>query len=374
MTWKIPLFDVYWDESDVSSVSNIIRSGRGWSGGAVMEEFENLISFYVDAKEAISFNSGTSALYSSLKCFDIGIGDEVIVPSYSFIATANVVKLVGATPVFCDIESERYGLNPDKIPELISKNTKAIIPVHYGGMPCRINEIAEIAADYKLILLEDAAESLGSRYGNTMIGTIGDVGMYSFTDPKCISTGEGGIIVTNSSEHAQKLRLFRSHGRSIKNYFEMSQSVDYTTLGHNFRMPSIISALGISQLNKIESLINKRIEISKKYDNTLQKFSSIVQPMKRVTNCRNVYQVYPVFTSFRNSLMEYLSREGIMTKIYFEPIHKSYYYKNVLKYDVTLPVTEAVSRSVLVIPCNPTLSDSNILSIITALNTFFSNV
>jgi perosamine synthetase len=212
MAFKIPLFKIYWDKDDLKSVNNVISRGTYWATGPEIEQFENKLSDYVGLKHAVTFNSGTSALHAVLLAHGIKSGQEVIVPSFTFTSTANAPIFVGATPVFAEIEDKTYGLDPEDVKEKINIKTKAIIPLHYGGCPCMIEELAEIAEDHNLILIEDAAESLGSKVKNKLVGSFGDTAMISFCQNKIITTGEGGCIVTNSDEICNKLKLIRSHG------------------------------------------------------------------------------------------------------------------------------------------------------------------
>ena len=195
--WKIPLFKIYSEEDDIAQVSEVIRSGMNWATGPKINELESRISEYVGMKYSVTLNSGTSAIHAQLLAHGIGKGDEVIVPSFTFIATANCPLFVGAKPVFADVERDFYGLDPESVKESITRKTKAIIPVHVGGYACRVKELREIADDHRILILEDAAESLGAKVGGRNVGTFGDSSMFSFCGPKVITTGEGGVIVTN---------------------------------------------------------------------------------------------------------------------------------------------------------------------------------
>ena len=214
MDWKIPLFKIYWDEEDVETVKEAIQRGMYWAIGPNIEKFENMLSEYVDTKHALVFNSGTSALHAVLLAHGIGQGDEVIVPSFTFIATANAPLFVGAKPVFADIENKTYGLNPDDVETKITPRTKAIIPIHFGGCPCLIEELREIARKHKLLLIEDAAESLGAAVDGKKVGSFGNAAILSFCSNKVITTGEGGAVVSDSAEIYERLKLIRSHGRA----------------------------------------------------------------------------------------------------------------------------------------------------------------
>jgi len=190
--WKLPLYKIYTDDEDISSLTKIIKRGTYWAMGPEIEDFENAIKEYVGCDYCVALNSGTSALHSTLLAHQIGLGDDVLVPSFSFISTANSVLFVDANPIFTDIETTHFGLDVDSISKNITKKTKAIIPMDYGGLPCKIEEIKKFCEENNLILIEDAAEALGSSINNKKIGSISDASIFSFCGNKVLTTGEGG--------------------------------------------------------------------------------------------------------------------------------------------------------------------------------------
>jgi perosamine synthetase len=295
-------------------------------------------------------------------------------PHYiTFITTANAPLFIGAKPVFADIEDTTYGLDPEDVKEKITKKTRAIIPIHYGGCPCLIRELKEIAEDHNLILVEDAAESFGSGIGDTKVGTFGDSAMLSFCQNKIITTGEGGAIVTDSREVYEKLKLLRSHGRlEQQDYFSSSDFMDYITLGYNFRMSNITAALGISQLKKADKIIEMRRK-------NVEYLITGLKDVKEITIQRppkDYYNVYQMFTmevssSNRTGLMRYLASKGVMTKVYFQPAHLTDFYKNGLGYVCRLPVTEEISTQVITLPMYPTLTKEQMDYMITEIKKFF---
>ena len=372
MTWKIPLFKIYWDEEDVQSVTEAIKAGMNWATGPNVGKFEELIAHYVGTKYAVTFNSGTSALHTALLAHEIKNGDEVIVPSFTFIATANAPLFVGANPVFADIEEETFGLDPEDVKEKITEKTKAIIPIHYGGCPCKIRELKEIAEDYGLILIEDAAESLGARIGDKKVGAFGDSTMLSFCQNKIITTGDGGALITDSKEIYEKLKLIRSHGRlETQDYFSSSEYMDYVTLGYNFRMSNITAALGIAQLKKIDRIIEMRRENAKYLTTTLKREIKEILTPAPPRDYYNVYQMYTIRVDRRDELMKHLADSGIMTKVYFLPVHLTHFYKNELGYMCKLPVTEEISTQVLTLPMYPTLTKEERDYIVEKIKRFF---
>ena len=372
MTWKIPLFKIYWDDEDVEAVEGSIKSGMNWAVGENVEKFETLLSEEMGSEYSVAFNSGTSAVHSLLIAHGIGSGDEIIVPSFTFIATANAPLFVGAKPVFADIEAETFGLDPDSVNEKITEKTKAIMPIHYGGCPCKINDLRELADDHDLVLIEDAAEAMGAKVGGKKVGTFGDSAILSFCQNKIITTGEGGAVLTDSREIYEKLLLIRSHGRlETADYFSSLEPFDYITLGYNFRMSNITAVLGISQLKKLNKVIEMRRRNSFYLTECLKEISEYITPLKSPSNYYNVYQMYTATADKRNILMEYLASKGIMSKIYFDPVHLTHFYKKILKYDVNLPVTNDMADKVITLPMYPDLKFDEIDYLVREIKSFY---
>jgi perosamine synthetase len=372
MTWKIPLFKIYWDEEDINNVVDAVKAGMNWAVGSNIEHFEKMMAEYLRGKYCVVFNSGTSALHAALLAYGIKQGDEVIVPSFTFIATANAPLFVGAKPVFADIEEETFGLDPEDVKEKITEKTKAVIPIHYGGCPCKIKELREIAEDYNLVLIEDAAESLGARIRDDKVGTFGNSAMLSFCQNKIITTGDGGAIVTDSREMYEKLKLIRSHGRlETQDYFSSTDYMDYITLGYNFRMSNIVAALGIAQLKKIDKIIEMRRRNAEYLTARLKReIKEIITPTPP-RGYYHVYQMYTIMVDNRDELMKHLADSGIMTKVYFSPVHLTHFYKNELGYMCKLPVTEEISTQVLTLPMYPTLTKEERDYIVAEIKRFF---
>jgi len=361
MSWKIPLYKIYWDEEDLRNVAEAIKRGMFWAIGPYVEKFESMVADYIGVKHALAFNSGTSALHAILLAYDIGKGDEVIVPSFTFIATANSALFVDAKPVFADIEERTYGLDPEDVNERVSGKSRVIMPIHYGGLPCQIKELREIADDHGLLLIEDAAESIGASIDGKKVGSFGDAAMLSFCGNKVITTGEGGIILTDSQEVYEKLKLLRSHGRlETENYFTSAEVMDYVVLGFNWRMSNITAALGVSQMKKLNEAIEMR---RKNADYLTQKLSEIdgIVPPTSPDDYYHVYQMYTVRVEEgkekRDALRQHLTEKGIGTKIYFEPVHLAHFYRKKFGYKGgEFPTTEKLSEHVLALPMYPTLT------------------
>lgn len=369
-TDDIPLFEIDWKESDIKNIERSIRRGNYWAKGPYNSKFESKLEEYLNVKHALVVNSGTTALVAALKSLGIGKNDEVIIPSFTFIATANAVRLVGAEPVFADIEPNTYGLDPEDVKTRITENTAGILPVHCYGTSCRIHELCEIASENGIHLIEDAAEVLGAEYDGKKLGTFGNVAALSFCQNKIVSTGEGGAVVTNNDDLAERIRLYRSHGRASKNYFESSESGQYIDIGTNIRMSDITSALGCSQLDRIGTIIEGRQKAAKQLTTGLKSISG-VQPHSSLNNATHVYQLYTVELSQsieRGEVIATLEEQGIASKIYWDPgVHRTKYYREYKHTVPELPVTESVTGRVLSLPIHPNLTSKETKRIVAAV-------
>ncbi len=362
MSLEIPLFRIYWDENDVKSVEGVIRQGMSWAAGPSVSEFENNLARYVGMPYCLTFNSGTSALHAAMLAYGFGPGDEVIVPSFTFIATANAPLFVGAKPVFAEVEETSFGLDPADVVRKITDKTRAIMPIHYGGLPCRIDELKKIAEGHNLVLIEDAAESLGAEFSGEKAGSFGETSILSFCQNKVISTGEGGAVVTRNRDIFRNLERIRSHGRreGDRQYFFTGLESDYIQLGYNFRMPTMNAALGTSQLEKIGDIIRMRNEKAAYLAEKLSGIKSIIVP-QIPDAASSVFQMFPIRLVdgkvARDGLKEFLAEKGITSRVYFEPVHLSVFYVNNLDFQgVSLPVTERLACEVLDLPIYPGLT------------------
>jgi len=376
--WKIPLYKIYTDDEDIRSISRVIRRGMDWAIGPEIEEFEKSLANYVSADYCVAFNSGTSAGHAALLAIGTKPGDEIIVPSFTFIATANWALMVNAKPKFVDIEEETYGLNPELIESTISKKTKIILPIHYAGLPCKIEEISKIAHRKKICLIEDAAESLGASVNKKMVGTFGDLSIFSFAGNKVLTTGEGGAVIINSRKLFEKLKLIRSHGRLEKqSYFSSISKANYVAHGYNWRMSSITAALALSQLSKLKKLINMRRKNANYLSSMLSKFEQI-KLHRELSGYRHVYQLYSIQlpnSTIRNKLMQFLAKRGIMSKVFFYPVHLTSFYKMMGHANKSnLKVTETVSQRILSLPLYPGLKLEEMRYIAESISEFFESV
>jgi len=357
--WKIPLYKIFTDDEDLNLITKIVKRGSNWAMGSEILEFENEIKNYLNVDHCSVVNSGTSALHASLLAKNIKESDEVIIPSFTFISTANSVKFVNANPIFSDIEDDTLGLDPEKLKKSITKNTKAIIPVDIGGLPCKINEINQVASENKLHVIEDAAEGFGASVNQKKLGTISEISIFSFCGNKVLTTGEGGAIVSNNREFIEKIKLIRSHGRvDQKNYFDETTSPNYLSLGYNWRMSSITAALGITQLQKLDKIIKMRQNNAKKISNKLSKCTLIKVPMPP-KNYEHIYQMYTIklpSKEIRDKLQNFLTSKKIFSKVYFKPIHLySFYHSPDLS--KKLSKTMQTYDTVLTLPLYPNMTN-----------------
>jgi len=374
-TRKVPLYKIFWDQDDVNNVSEVIKQGMSWATGPKVNEFEETVAKYLDRKYGVAFNSGTSGLHAVLLAYGIKPDNEVIVPSFTFIATANSVLFCGGRPVFADIEDETYGLSPEDVEKKITKKTKAIMPIHYGGGPCLIEELKQVAEDKKILLIEDAAESIGALSDGRKVGSFGDAALLSFCGNKVITTGEGGAVVTDERSIYEKLKLIRSHGRvETEDYFSSSQMGEYVTLGYNWRMSNITAALGLSQMAKLEKAIALRREKAEYLTEALSKVEELVIPNPS-SKRHHVYQMYTVRVKggakTRDALQNHLSAKGITTKVYFPPAHLTEFYRKGFGFKGgELPVTERMANQVLTLPIYPTMTTDEMDYVISNVKEF----
>jgi len=368
----IPYGRQFIDEEDIEAVVSVLKSD--WlTTGPKVEEFEAAIAEYVGAKYAVAVNSGTAALHSAMFALDVKSPDEVIVPPLSFAATANSVVYQGGTPVFVDVQSDTLLIDPKKIEEKITQKTKAIITVDYAGQPCDYDEINRIAEKHNLKVVSDSCHALGAEYKDKKVGSFSDLTVFSFHPVKHITTGEGGMIVTNSQEYADRLKMFRNHG--IDSDFKQRERIgswfyEMKTLGYNYRLTDLQCALGISQLNKLESFLSKRREIAKIYDKAFFN-TRYVAPISNRANTLNAYHLYVVKFEFdqlgmeRKTLFRKLREKGIGVNVHYIPIHLHPFYKN--KYNINnglCPNCERAYKQILSLPIHPLLHKNDLTYII----------
>ena len=341
---KIPINTPEIDSEEIQEIRDVLSAksltSSSFDGGARVQQFEKLISKFVKSKFTVAVNSGTSALQASLCALDIKSGDEVLIPSFTFVATANSVKAIGARPVFVDILRENYTMDPDDLTKKVTKRTKAIIPVHLYGHIAYMEEIIEVAKKNNLKIIEDASQSLGSKFKQKHSGTFSHLGCFSFYGTKVITSGEGGAIVTDNKTLYEKLKQIRNHGQAKNNLT--------TRLGLNLRLPEINAAIGKIQMKKLPSFLKQRKNSAKILTELLQN-CDVVLPKQRKHETLNWY-LYTIAHKDRNKIMKKLNSLGIDATVYYStPIHKTPYYKT----KKNLANTEWASSHVLSLPVHP---------------------
>jgi perosamine synthetase len=347
----IPMAQPTVGEEEAAAAAQVIRSGLLASGEEV-SRFEQEFAGYIRTGHAIATSNGTTALHAALLALGIRPGDEVIVPSFTFIATATSVSMCGAVPVVADIEKTTYCIDPESVTEQVTPRTRALIGVHLFGQPCDIGALREICTDHRLFLIEDCAQAHGASYHGAKVGSFGDAGCFSFYPTKNMTSGEGGMITCNDTETVRKIRILINHGQSEK-YL-------HTTLGYNYRMTNISAAIGRVQLGKLESMNRKRQENAAFYSKTLPG-DRIILPQTR-NECTHVYHQYAIRIPpgqewTRDTVARHLGDRGIMTAIHYPvPVHDQPVYKDRIP-GSSCPVARRVSGEILSLPVYPGLTE-----------------
>lgn len=366
MNWRIALSDIDFSQVEYKNINKVLRS-RWVSMGAVTEQFEHAFAKFMNIKHAISVSSGTGALHLALRCLGLMKNDEVILPSLTFVACANAIVYTGAKPVFADIVSlTDLNISPKSIAEKITPRTKAIIVVHYGGYICDIQAIIEITKHNNLYLIEDAAHAPGAEYNGRKAGTFGDLGCFSFFSNKNMTTVEGGMVVTNNSLYAKKIKLMRSHGMTTltwDRYKGHSYRYDVTELGYNYRIDDLRASIGLAQLSKLEKNNAKRKALVETYINLLHDIELITIPFCKHIG-KSAYHLFPILLHkkiSRRKFMQAMSEAGIQTSIHYPPIHQFEYYRETYKIGRgELRVTEEVAKRIVTLPLHPLMSQENV--------------
>jgi len=385
LNWKVPLADLNYDEQETQAVLEVLQS-RWLTMGAVTQAFENEFARFTGARQAVAVSNATVALHLACLALGIGPGDEVIVPSLTFVASANAVLYTGAGVRFADILGpHELNISPESIERQITPHTKAILVVHYGGYPCRMPEILELAQRRGLALIEDAAHAPGAWLQGRHLGTWGDVGCFSFFSNKNLSTGEGGMLVTNRQDVAEKVRLLRSHGMTSLTWDRHqghAYSYDVVALGYNYRIDELRSALGLAQLEKLAAGNARRAALTRAYWHAfctpedrpalhleLPFYGLPGAEGNRRLDVQPAYHLFPLLLPpgvDRQAFIDRLRQAGVQTSIHYPPVHTFEYYRR--RYPgVSLPQTEAVAARQVTLPLYPGMSDEQLNLVVTAV-------
>ncbi len=364
MAYDIPLFNLNFDEREAEAAAATIRSG--WiSTGPKCAELEKMFVDMFHVGYAVSVTNCTDALHLCCLVCGIGPGDEVLCPSLTFAASVNCIRYVGATPVFCDIVGpEHINIDPKDIERKITPRTKAIVVVHMAGFPAKMDEIMAIARKHNLKVIEDACHGPLSEYKGKKLGTIGDCASFSFFSNKNISTGEGGMFISNNKEMADRARLLRSHGMTTMSYQRAgghATSYDIVELGYNFRLDDIRASIAIEQLKKLPGDLKTRIHVRERYLKGLSKVKGVIVPFADNTEFTSNYIMPIVLTDstkeHRDAIREKIHAAGIQTSVHYPAIHKFSIYKD---FNAVLPQTEYVTDNEITLPMYAALTDEQI--------------
>jgi UDP-4-amino-4,6-dideoxy-N-acetyl-beta-L-altrosamine transaminase len=363
------------DEDDIEAVVQVLKSDYITQGPAI-ERFERKVADYVGAQYAVAFCNGTAALHGACYAAGIGPGDEVITTPITFLASSNCVLYQGGTPVFADIDPHTYNLAPDQVAAKLTDKTKAIIAVDFTGQPAEMDKLAVFARDHNLILIEDAAHSLGAEYDGRKVGVWADMTMFSFHPVKHITTGEGGIIVTDREDLWEKLQLFRNHGMTRdpkllqRNdgpwYYEMQ------TLGYNYRMTDLQAALGCSQLDKLDRFVARRREIAARYNEAFSNIPGLITPFQH-PKANSSWHLYTlrwderIFPEGRNRAFKELRIRNIGVHVHYIPIYRQPYYKRLGYTSQDCPNAESYYRTAMTLPVYPAMTDEDVADVIRAI-------
>lgn len=372
----LPYAQHWIDNKDIKAVSDVLKSD--WlTQGPKIDEFEKIIAKYCKAKYAIAFSSGTAALHAASYAAGISKGDEAITTPITFASDGNCILFRGGKVKFADIKKDTYNIDPVKIKKQISSKTKAIIPVDYTGQPCDLDEIKKIAEKHNLTIIEDACHALGAEYKNKKIGGLSDLTVFSFHPAKHITTGEGGMVLTNNKEYFEKLTIFRTHGitkdpkKLMKNeggwYYEMQD------LGYNYRITDFQCALGISQFKKLNKFVKRRREIVTRYNKAFNDLEEVTTPYEK-KNVKSSYHLYMIklnlehLTANRKTIFDALRAENIGVHVHYIPLHLQPYYKKQFGYkNKDYPIAENFYNRNLTLPIFPKMSNDDLDDVIEAV-------
>jgi len=362
---KVPFHKTHTTEKEIDAACSAIRSGWLTMGPKTIE-FEGEFNDFIGSKFAVSMNSATAALHLALKAINLQRGDEVIIPTNTFVATAEVVTYFDATPILCDIERDTHNIDVSKITALITDKTRAIIPVHFAGQPCDMDEIYKIANDFNLNIIEDAAHAIPSTYKNTYIGNLEktDITCFSFYATKTLSTGEGGMATTNNEKFSKIMKVNRLHGisRDAWDRYTEKGSWFYNIIDNGFKYNTtdINASIGLVQLAKQNELRLKRKAISDKYDLVFSELSEIEIPYIK-SDRTSSYHLYVIKVDNRNELIESLKSVGVGTSVHFIPLHMHKFYKDKFNYIATdYPIANAVFEKSVSLPIYPDMLDEEV--------------
>lgn len=353
MTPRIRLARPQAGEEEIEAIRSVLASGI-LTNGPKTEEFERVFAAMHEVPHAVALANGTVALAAMLLAYDIGPGDEVIVPSMTFVSTATAVRHVGATPVFADVHADTFDLDPEDVARRVTARTRAVLAVHYGGQPADLPGLAAVAEQHGILLLEDAAQAHGARLHGRSAGGWGQAAMFSFTPTKNITTGEGGIVTTADAGVAERLRLLRNHGMTAPYHHDM--------LGFNWRITEMQAAMGVVQLGRLPGILSTKRRNAARMAELLRETPGVRPPVVRA-GAEHPFMLYTVLLDDRvdrDAVLEALQADGIEAKVYFPPVHRQPVFHD-LAGSVRLERTELVARRMLSLPFHAALTDEELV-------------
>jgi len=369
------------DEQDIAAVVEVLQSD--WlTTGPKIELFEKAVCSYVKVDDGVAVNSGTAALHTAMYAIGVGPDDEVIVPTLTFAATANCVLYCGGKPILVDVKPDTLTIDPQAVEQAITPKTKAIIAMDYAGQPCDYHALREIADRHNLVLVEDACHAIGAEFQGRKIGSIADLTCFSFHPVKHITTGEGGMTVSNNPDYIKRMRLFRNHGINADQRQRSEQGTWYyemIDLGFNYRITDLQCALGIEQLKKLPAWLDRRNEIADQYNKAFADFS-FINPLVVENNLRHAYHLYVVKIDFerlgkdRKEVFTALRNNGIGANVHYIPVHMHPYYKKTFNYQSgDCPVAQSAYEQILSLPMYSALSDEQVKRVIDCCREIMGN-
>ena len=368
----IPYGHQWIDEKDIKEVVKVLKSDRVTQGPKV-EEFEKAVAEYCGVKYGVAVSSGTAALQAAYEIAGIKQGDEVVTTPMTFAATAYTLMQLGGKPVFVDIRDDTLNIDPKFIEGQINSKTKAIAPVDFAGHPCDYDEIIRIARKHNLLIIEDAAHALGSEYKGKRIGAFADLTTLSFHPVKTITTGEGGMVLTNNKDFYEKLKIFRSHG-AIKKPEKGGWYYEIENPSYNFRITDFQCALGLSQLKKIGKFIKRRREIAKIYNRSFKNIKEIITPTEK-DYVKSAWHIYPLQVKLnRKKIFEALKKEGLGVQVHYLPIHlQPFYQKKYGSRPEDFPVAKRYYERAITLPLFPKMTDGEVRYVVETVKKIIKN-
>jgi len=373
---KIPVFEPYIDKETLSHVEEILKIG--WLGlGSATKEFEERISEFLNLKDryVLCTNTGTSALHLSLLCAGIGPGDEVITPSFNYVADHQAIRMTGAKVVMCDIKEENLGIDCDKVEKLISDKTKAIIPLHFAGIPCDIDAVRSLAKKYNLRIIEDAMHAFGTKINDNKIGRFGDITCFSFDPVKIVTSIDGGCIIVNTKEELENLQRLRLLGvdKDTTLRYKNNRAWDYDVIseGYRYHMNSVCAGIGISQIKRVKNFIETRQEVCQQYNLAFSNILGIALTCTDFSNISPFIYTIRILDNKREKLIQHLKNIGIDVGIHFIPVHKHKFFINSKHGDMT--VTEKVVDQIVTLPLHSHMKKEYVKRVIDGITSFYNS-